>query len=131
MRGWGRDGRPNAQTSAPHPASPSGATVPLPAGYAAYVLIPQPEAGADQLPPTVGDAVDADGLPLPPPPKSFPVAASFSSITYWKLDEHPAPTDGALRALEWVALADGLAKPVPAAAVDAALAAQSKVMSVE
>lgn len=113
------------------PPSNSGATVPLPAGYAAYVLSPNPDAGADQMPVTASPQVDADGVPLPPPARAWPVAASFSAITYWKLDEHPAPTDGARRALEWVALADALAQPVPAAAVDAAIAAQSEVVCVE
>jgi len=83
------------------------------------------------MPVTASPQVDADGVPLPPPARAWPVAASFSAITYWKLDEHPAPTDGARRALEWVALADALAQPVPAAAVDAAIAAQSEVVCVE
>lgn len=102
----------------PTPTFPTlqGTTLTLPAGTAAYILPPAPDADEPPLP---SPSADAAG---PPPPREWRAEAATGAITYWKLGEHPAGTDGQRRALlEWVATATALAAPVPASAVDAAV----------
>ena len=48
----------------------------------------------------------------------FSWRAAHASITYWLLDAHPAPTDGARRAVEWVGVAEAAAGHVGAGEVD-------------
>ena len=99
----------------PRPAPPPpGTTLPLPPGYAAFVLPPAP-ADPEPLPDSPSAAAAAAG---PPPPRVWPASAAHASITYWLLDAHPAPTDGARRAVEWVGVAEAAAGHVGAGEVD-------------
>lgn len=67
-------------------------------------------------------------MAAPPPPRAWQATSSFSSITYWKLDEHPAPSDGARRAVEWVDVAAVAAEHVPGTAVDGVVAEEEVVV---
>ena len=105
-----RDAALDVRPSFPH----TGATLPLPPGYAAHVLPPQQPASDTPLPDSPADGEAA----APAPPRAWRAASAFSSLTYWKLDEHPAPSDGARRAVEWVGVAAAAAEHVPGSAVD-------------
>ena len=49
---------------------------------------------------------------------SSSVAAPSTSLTYWKLDEHPTPQDAQRRALDWVGAARAVAARVSREEVD-------------
>lgn len=87
-------------------------------------MLPPVPAEPERLP----DSPTGGGEPAPAPPRTWRAAASFDSITYWKLDEHPAPADGARRAVEWVAVATAAAAHVGAGAVDEAVAGEVVVV---
>lgn len=89
-------------------------------------MLPPQAPEAEPLPASPTDeAQEAAG---PAPPRTWPAAAAFPSITYWKLDEHPAPADGARRAVEWVSVATAAAKHVSSGEVDAAVAREVVVI---
>ena len=117
----------------------TGATYPLPEGYAAYVLPKDqkhrikeretaPEASTSEAEATKEEEEEEELLGLGPPTCWKAGAASSASpsppssvLTYWKLDEHPTPQDGQRRALDWVGTARAVAARVSREEVDSAM----------
>lgn len=52
---------------------------------------------------------------------SSSASVAQTSLTYWKLDEHPTPQDGQRRALDWVSTARSVAAHVGRDEVEAAM----------